>query len=402
MFSSEAVGFYQLYIPEIALHKKKLSMELKIKNVKRIKEEITLSEFAFVNYFVGENGSGKTSILNSISFLKGDSNSRHFFGPESVIQLKQNEKRQFLLWNNENPNKTEHKGDLEPNIYVLFSNVENARGQNGLRGIANMHARIGISDAKTLENFNSFLEEIGVGKLIAKKFIDQMDPFNQDNGRLIFENESGAIDPLFIADGFRVKHNLKSAINNWINQIDNPNLANLFIIEEPENNLHPKLQKEIPTFLNDVYKSIDPKVRKNMFFFISTHSPFIISSSANYENQKVYPLENGTPLMINFQTLSWTPVHNSKGYSGSECAYVVSKMLGADITDIGYPENYCILEEHSLQIILDDARNKGIIKNIQFVSTSGVTKSLSLSEKINELEKLNTLIKCNPYYWDKY
>ncbi len=77
-------------------------------------------------------------------------------------------------------------------------------------------------------------------------------------------------------------------------------------------------------------------------------------------------------------------------------------MLGADITDIGYPENYCILEEYSLQLILDDARNKGIIRNIQFVSASGVSKSLDLSETIYEIEKLNTLIKCNPYYFDKY
>jgi hypothetical protein len=57
-------------------------------------------------------------------------------------------------------------------------------------------------------------------------------------------------------------------------------------------------------------------------------------------------------------------------------------------------------------LILDSYRKPckriGIIKNIQFVSASGAMRIVSMTETINELENLNTLLKCNPYYFNKY
>ncbi|HEV7644697.1 MAG TPA: AAA family ATPase [Pyrinomonadaceae bacterium] len=387
--------------PPISIIPKQMTT-LTIEKFKRIREKVSFTNLAFVNYFVGENGSGKTSILNAVSFLRDGGNSRHFFGPESVVELNHNGTKQFLFWNIANPNKTEDRGDLNPNIYILISNFEGEKGANGLKGKAKIDDRIGVGNAQSLEKLNAFLKESGMDQLTARKFVDQTDPFNQDNGRLIFENEHETIDPSFIADGLTAVYNLKGTLREWADSVRHSSTVNLLIIEEPENNLHPNLQKEIPKLLNDFYKGLDRELAKHVFFFISTHSPFIISAAANYENQKVYPLQNGKPLEINLHNLSWTETDKTEGYSGAECAYVVSKMLGADITDLGYPENYCVLEEYSLQVILDNAREKGIIKNIQFVSASGVTKSLDLADKIYELEKLNTLVKCNPYYFDKY
>ena len=378
-----------------------MNTKLVIKKFKRIKKEIILSNFSYVNYFVGENGCGKTSILNALSYLNDGGNSRHFFGPESIVNFTVDNRNRSIFWNKDNPNKTENKGDLTLGIHLMISNVEQEKGMNNLRGQAKINTAIGIGNAESLASFNTFLEETGISKVTAKKFIDQSDPFNQDNGKLIFENESEIIDPLFIADGLRAKHNFKKYLTEWTKNINN-NLINIIIIEEPENNLHPNFQKEIPKLLDSIYHTINPELAKNIFIFISTHSPFLISAAANFLNQKVYPLQNGLPLSINLHNQTWNEVGFSQGYQGSECAYIVSKMLGADLSDIGYPENYGILEEYSLQIILDDARNKGLIKNIQFVSASGVSRAADLSETIYELEKLNTLIKCNPYYFDRY
>ncbi len=379
-----------------------MKTELTIKKFKRINEQITLTNFDYVNYFVGENGSGKTSILNALSYLNDGGNSRHFFGPESIVNFSVDNRTGFLFWNKENPNKTENRGDLPLGIHLIISNIENEKGRNNLRGESKINTTIGVGNAESLENFNNFLEETGNQKVIAKKFIDQSDPFNQDNGRLIFENELGTIDPTFIADGLRAKHNFKKNLTEWIKNITNTQSINVFIIEEPENNLHPNFQKEIPAILDSIFQSTKSEFAKTILFFISTHSPFIIGAAAKFSNQKVYPLQNGKPLSINLANQTWEETHISEGYKGSKCAYIVSKMLGADISDFGYPENYGVLEEYSLQLILDDARNKGIIKNIQFVSASGVSKAADLSETIYELEKLNTLIKCNPYYFDKY
>src|SRR6266404_2157714 len=326
-----------------------MKTDLRIKNFKRIKEEILLTEFTYVNYFVGENGCGKTSVLNGISLLKDGPNARHFFGPESIVEFTYDVRYQKLVWNEVNPNRTEHGGNLNLNIYVLISNQEGEKGANNLSGIGNIDNAIGIGDAASLERLNSFLEENGINKLTAKKYVDQTDPFNQDNGRLIFENEDGAIDPLFLADGLRAKHNLESTLKNWVSNISShePIPISLIVIEEPENNLHPNFQKGIPAMLDAIHKSVDPEIAKRTFFFISTHSPFIISASAKYENQKVYPLKDGKPLAVDFTNHSWIESAESNGYSGSECAYVIGKMLGAEISDLGYPENYCILEEYS-------------------------------------------------------
>jgi hypothetical protein len=376
--------------------------ELRIEKFKKIYDRSLFKDFDFVNFFVGENGSGKTSILNALSHLNDGGNSRRFFGPKSIVSFRKDDSNQYLHWNADNPNKTEHLGDLNPTIYLMISEDQKEKGANGIKGKVSFTQTIGIGNKSTLADFNEFMRDVGLSEVVAKKFVDQDDPFNQDNGKVIFETDQGTISPALIADGLKVLYSLKKNLNKWISEIDENSKATFIILEEPENNLHPNLQKGIPVFLNSLREKLKPEIRNKVFFFISTHSPFVISSSSSFKNQKVYPIQNGHPLILDFKNLSWKETDVTSGYNGSQCAYIVSKMLGADITDLGYPENYCILEEYSLQIILDSLRTKGIIKNFQFVSASGTAKSINYSDTIYEIEKLNTLIKCNPYYFDKY
>ena len=377
-----------------------INTRLKLKKFKKIYEEVIFNNFEFVNYFVGENGSGKTSILNALSYLNDPVNSRHFFGPESIVDFEFNGQNQSICWNKENPNKVEnHIVNLSPKIFIYAFNTSE-KGANGISGKGDSTVRLAAGSTVGLADLNNFLKEINHNELTAKKFVDQEDPFNQDNGKLIYESDSGLINPSLLADGHTALYNFKKNLKTWSTKFNN--YLNLIIIEEIENWLHPNLQKEIPVILNDLLTNLNEYQANRTFFFISTHSPFIISSSTKFKRQKVYPLQNGKPVEIDFQKNTWIETNISYGYSGSECVYIVNQMLGVEITDFGYPENYCILEEYSLQIILDDARKKGIIKNIQFVSASGISKATDLSETIYELEKLNTLIKCNPYYYDKY
>jgi hypothetical protein len=375
---------------------------LTLKGFKRIYDQIELSDFAFVNYLVGENGSGKTSILNAISSFNESGNLRKFFGPDSTMQFIADGKKQFIKWNSTNPNKIDNVGDLHPNIFLVKGKDDEEKGGNGLNGVLNIDSRIGISSSQSLDELNRFLQSVGHSRLKAKKFVDQKDPFNQDNGKLIFQSTEGTMEPRLIADGLRVLFNLEQSFSKWVPELEKTRTVNLVVLEEPERSLHPTFQKKIPLVLDSLRKQLSRETSTRTFFFVSTHSPFVITASSSFDHQRVYPMQNGKLLAINRTNLSWDESNRSQGYEGTECAYVVSKMLGADITDLGYPENYCILEEHSLQIILDLANRKGIIKNFQFISASGINKSLDLSETIYEIEKLNTLIKCNPYYFDKY
>ena len=100
--------------------------------------------------------------------------------------------------------------------------------------------------------------------MVARKFLDNDYPFNQDNGRLIFESEVGNIEPSMIADGLKVLYNLKRFLKDWIT--NDRNSVKIIILEEPENNLHPNFQKDIPEIIDLLYQEIKPKIKRKFFF----------------------------------------------------------------------------------------------------------------------------------------
>ena len=104
-----------------------MTSELTVGNFKRIIEPITFKELSTVNYFVGKNGSGKSSALNALTYL-GDprdaSNSRHFFNADSVVQFSidalGSKKTNKLSWNEENPNKVDSVLSKRPFPYIII------------------------------------------------------------------------------------------------------------------------------------------------------------------------------------------------------------------------------------------------------------------------------------------
>ncbi len=103
----------------------------------------------------------------------------------------------------------------------------------------------------------------------------------------------------------------------------------VFLIEEPETNLHPTYQKLLPILFNNIVKKY-PDIQ----LFISTHSPFIISGATGLENQKVYLIKDG-------QTTdkAGNLGKRTEGFDSRDPSYlgVVSKMLGAGLDDIDKP-----------------------------------------------------------------
>ena len=375
-----------------------MQTEFRIKRFKRINDEIILKEFDKVNYFVGRNASGKTSVLNALSFLNDGTNSRHFFNKDSVVELTVNGKKQYLLWEDvqKNPNNASHQGNLKLQI-VLTEHPE--KGANGVRTLPILkYDNVG---KEQLEFLNQTLSLLQIKPVIAERIINNDDPWDNSVGTRIFKQEEAILNLQFLSDGVKslnsIRHWLTKSISN-LQDAEKKSCDVIFIIlEELENNLHPELQKKIPLLLDDFVNNQEPYIKEKLFVFVSTHSPFIIGSCSNFHNQKVYLFNEGM-----LSDLSQSSISSSDGFKGAECAWVVSQMLGSDVTDLGYPENYCILEESSLQVILEHCKQIGILKNIQFVSASGAMRIVSLTETINELENLNTLLKCNPYYFDKY
>ncbi|TCN50007.1 hypothetical protein D0809_24060 [Flavobacterium circumlabens] len=374
-----------------------MNISLKLKNFKKISSQIELKDFDRVNYFVGKNGSGKSSILNALSFLNDETNATHFFKIDSVVNLQINEKEHKLVWINTNPNHVEKRASLNIELYV-FDDNGNEKGANGIFRHKFNYDSVGKDQ---LNFINETANYLGFTPIKAERIIDNNDPWSDDVGKRVFKQDEVLLNLNFLSQGFKAFNDIRSIILNFTSNINTKQISNtdaiFVIIEEPENNLHPELQKKVPNYFDQILNEIPLEIRDKIFFFVSTHSPFLIGSSANYENQKVYLISDGSPMDLELKK-----TNISSGYNGIQCSWIVAQMLGSDITDFGYPENYCILEEYSLQLILEGLKSKKLIKNIQFVSASGAMRVVNFSETINEILNLNTLVKCNPYYFDKY
>ncbi len=103
------------------------------------------------------------------------------------------------------------------------------------------------------------------------------------------------------------------------------NQVRIICIEEPENGFHPELQKKVPAILEGFVSKYS-----DLTFLVTTHSPFIVSAASLLENtQRIYLFDRGH--LVN---LLGEPVPDSGGYGGSNCLNVVSKMLGAGFSDL--------------------------------------------------------------------
>jgi len=367
---------------------------LKIRHFKRITEESTFKDLGNVNYIVGINGSGKSSVLSAISFLSNGVGSQLFSRPGTEITITGSNGLMRSLTFEKNSSQPQLIGDLRISVFMASNNSPD-KAKDGSIFTDNYND---INNKEILAWINESLDMIDLPLITAEREKEE-DPFKSP--RLKYIQDGLEIDFRFISDGAKAFNDIRSRILSQFNTMseqDANGFDQIFILmEEPEIFLHPTLQKAIPALFNRFIDSLHFYIKPKVCFVIATHSPFIISASSAFETQKTYIMQRGRLCDLELNILA-----ESIGYSGNDCAFVVAQMLGADVTDLGYPENYCIIEEYSLQVILDHARNKNIIRNIQFVSASGEANVPKFKERMDNLQKLNTLIKCNPYYDNKY
>ncbi len=125
----------------------------------------------------------------------------------------------------------------------------------------------------------------------------------------------------------------------------------IFLIEEPEIHLHPKIQKYLPNLFQYFVKKYDIQ------FFLSTHSPFVVSGvgeitetekeffniilpkrSRNrkkfYPSQKVYFLKDSQ--LANKR--GYVSTKGNFGYWGNKVNQISNKMLGVGLIDLISPQ----------------------------------------------------------------
>ena len=170
------------------------------------------------------------------------------------------------------------------------------------------------------------------------------------------------------------------------------NKENIFILEEPENNLHPKWQKLLVSFFN--LNSVKKYMKSlNICFLISTHSPFIINSALELDNQKVFHLQKGELVgeVTKEDLNSFNLALDGLGVKPSDMMFANGVVWVECPTDAIYIEKWLGMYQHE---------NLGSIKytsglNYQFQMYGGAllkhyTEETDLKKSITDMLKINT------------
>lgn len=156
-------------------------------------------------------------------------------------------------------------------------------------------------------------------------------------------------------------------------------------LEEPENSLHPELQRELPKLLNTWI--LNQRVRQPILIVVSTHSPFVIKGASKYKNsQRVYGLEETG--FIDLTGKDDTTIA-SDGVSGSQSLIVANKMLGAGIKDF-FPNPIIMAENSIIELLNSISSNLEYSFNEFIVTPQG---DGDVEERIGNIQQMIKILK---------
>jgi len=395
-----------------------------IKNFKAIQGDdkpLILNNLANVNYLVGANGCGKSSVLegiNLISNLKNTSNSNYLINNpiskkfsiklELIIREKELKCEYYIL-------DQDFKSDMEKNIiqtitysidtdFVNGNKVEEANFSLDKLNQRIFHTKEDASSHKQeLKNINDILAilqkpDIKVSNSQTTNFYDlEIDKkyLTQSNVKINPINLASGIKQLFILHKSIYKKILNTIKTLNTNYFGIYNL--LIIIEEPENHLHPDYQKTIPKLINNIHRLSSSVLNANannytsVQFLISTHSPFIISAAAKEENQKVYLIEEGQT-----KDIYGNRGEGIEGYENSDCIFAVNSMLGSGLEDI-FPSTIFFCENSFAQFLRTYIETNKLNIKPAFITGGGDSDFLGKSQLWAEIIK-----QLNEYQRNQY
>lgn len=165
--------------------------------------------------------------------------------------------------------------------------------------------------------------------------------------------------------------------------------GNLFLIEEPENDIHPESLKVLLATI--IEKSADNQ------FIVSTHSNIVTKYLGSRPNSKIFEVTLGD------YKAGEVPTSTIRETPRTAVARIdVLRKLGYEVHDLDFWEGWLFLEESSAQAIIEKFLipwfTEDLGSRIRIVSTGGVTKAKAL---IDEFWRLFLYAHLEPHYKER-
>ena len=331
-----------------------------IKNFKAIQDQpLELKELASVNYLVGENGCGKSSVLEGISIFDICRTKK----PEDLYTF--SEDQELHTYKNYKIDLLSNIVDFTTEIKLTLKNNSTSYNMSFL-GNKTCYSPFVSNDNEDFNIFTITMEKSSLTNpvMLTNKNIvkTELKGYLNDKSSSIEYIKECSLGELMFTSQDITKLDMRSTadicpscpsdltldINDFLDNcgvyqylncvlsqgrlncktfadsviyIKGKYNVKTFLIEEPECYLHPRLQKLLPGLFNNL------STKLNIQFIISTHSNYIISEALKLDNQKVYHIENGTcakPEGISkatFELNDFDNINNSLGVKPSDLLF---------------------------------------------------------------------------------
>jgi len=369
-----------------------------------------------INIFVGPNNSGKSTIINSIYLLQ---NSSVLNKKDITIGAQNGEIRIYV------------KGDYPPVIkldshfqYILKmltgGNLQINRGQQGNQGLEQIPTRepknliYPYLSKRKVVNFDNTINETNQKAVtgnfqnlyskIDRLITPQYQPGNAQyikacNDILGFEISTLAIgggkEAVYYIDGneYIPLTAMGEGVVNILGLITDLCVAEqtIFLIEEPENDIH-------PIALKSLLDLIIEKSKTNQFF-ISTHSNIVMKHLGAVEQTKVFSVTNVQHdekrpklFLSEMKEVSKNPNERRK----------ILEDLGYDLFDFDLWKGWLFLEESSAEALIRDYFIKWYVPQLKYkLRTFSAGSCSNVEPKFEDFNRLFVFLHLEPAYKNK-
>lgn len=380
-----------------------------------------LLELGAINVLIGENNSGKSSLLKALNFLQ----MRNLplrpdirVGEKSChVEIQVSGVPSEHLWYKANHPVVRHvislpppeRGVQKPNWQIITN--DRTISEETYYQLENCEPNHFIVPFLSKRKIPLFSEDISLnatimvqedmGNLSAKlsrianpsfPFFSQFEASCRDIlGFLVtaIPSEKGQVPGVYLPSGETIEvKNMGEGVANIVQLLINLATSEnkLFLIEELENDIHPGALKSLLDLI--VVSS------KRNQFVISTHSNIVVRNLCSEPNSKLWRIQT-TPKELPFKS---TAVEVEPT---SEARQKVLTELGYSLSDFGLWSGYLILEESSAERIIRDYLIPFFVPDLHRVRTVSASGVGNVEPTFTELNRLALFMHLEPMYTGK-